>query len=290
LAGGIDFATLALEKDSHVDTALAEHFSDTIYTCQFSGIKFKIALLFEHKSSPDNNLQFQLLRYMGNIWENSIKQKQLRMPVIPVVLYHGKKAWCPGTLSSRFKNLPDAVKPFIPDFEFVFVDLSAYSNGFIKKSIFELASLRVALLIMKNIFDQKGLEHHLIQFLEIGRSYFQEEQGLKFLEAVVNYILQATEIETDKLVKSITCITEKGGEIAMTTAERLRQEGLQKGRQEGRQEGSYKMIVSLVRNAGKKGLSEEVIAQIANLDVVLVRKILNNEPFDIPFHLLDSGV
>jgi hypothetical protein len=103
----------------------------------------------------------------------------------------------------------------------------------LKKSIFELASLRVALLIMKNIFDQKGLEHHLIQFLEIGRSYFQEEQGLKFLEAVINYILQATEMETDKLVKSIAGITEKGGEIAMTTAEKLRQEGLQKGRQEG---------------------------------------------------------
>jgi len=29
----------------------------------------------------------------------------------------------------------------------------------IKKSIFELASLRVALLIMKNIFDQKGQQY-----------------------------------------------------------------------------------------------------------------------------------
>lgn len=278
LVRGIDFATLFLEKDSHVDAALSEHFSDTIYTCQFSGIKIKIALLFEHKSSPDNNLPFQLHRYIGNIWGNSTKQKQLRMPVIPVVFYHGKKAWCPGTLISRFKNLPEAVKPFIPDFEFVFFDLSAYSNDSIKKSIFELASLRVSLLIMKNIFDQKGLEHHLIQFLEIGRSYFQEEQGLKFLEAVINYILQATEIETNKFVKMITCISEKGGEVAMTTAERLRQEG--------RQEGSYKMIVSLVRNAGKKGLSEEVIAQIVSLDVILVRKILNNEPVDIPLHLL----
>ena len=72
LADGIDFSTLALEKGSHVDTTLAEHFSDTVYTCQFSGIKIKIALLFEHKSSPDNNLQFQLHRYMGNLWENSI--------------------------------------------------------------------------------------------------------------------------------------------------------------------------------------------------------------------------
>ena len=70
----------------------------------------------------------------------------------------------------------------------------------------------------------------------------------------------------------------------MTTAEKLRQEG----RQEGHQEGSYKTMVSLVRNAGKKGLSEEMIAQIANLDITLVRKILNNEPVEIPMHLLSD--
>ena len=32
LTRGIDFTTLALEKGSHVDPALAEHFSDTAYT------------------------------------------------------------------------------------------------------------------------------------------------------------------------------------------------------------------------------------------------------------------
>jgi hypothetical protein len=39
----------------------------------------------------------------------------------------------------------------------------------------------------------------------------QETQGLKFLEAVINYILQATEIEPDKLVQSVASISEKGG-------------------------------------------------------------------------------
>jgi predicted transposase/invertase (TIGR01784 family) len=166
-----------------------------------------------------------------------------------------------------------------------FVDLSAYSNEAIKAGVFKAASLRIALLIMKNIFDQQKLEHHLSQFLEIGRAYFQETQGLKFLEAVINYILQATEIETTRLVKSVACISDKGGDIAMTTAEKLRQEGIQKGRQEG----SYKMMVSLVRNAKKNGLSEEMIAQIANLDITLVRKILNNEPVEIPLHLLSDS-
>jgi predicted transposase/invertase (TIGR01784 family) len=169
------------------------------------------------------------------------------------------------------------------------VDLSAYSNESIKTSTFKVASLRIALLIMKNIFDQQKLEHYLTQFLEIGRAYFQETQGLKFLEAVINYILQATEIEPDKLVKSVACISEKGGDIAMTTAEKLRQEGMQKGIQKGRQEGSYKTMISLVRNAKKNGLSEEMIAQIANLDITLVRKILNNEPVEIPLHLLSDS-
>jgi len=133
---------------------------------------------------------------------------------------------------------------------------------------------------MKNIFDQQKLEHHLVQFLEIGRAYFQEEQGLKFLEAVINYILQATEIETDKFVDSVARISEKGGEIAMTTAEKIRQKGLQKG--------SQQTMVSLVHNARKKGLSEELIAQIANLDITMVKRILNNESVNIPLHLLQD--
>ena len=67
----------------------------------------------------------------------------------------------------------------------------------------------------------------------------------------------------------------------MTTAEKLREEGIQKG--------SYKTMVALVRNAGRNGLSEEMIAQIANLDITLVKKILNNEPVDIPLQLLSDS-
>ena len=67
----------------------------------------------------------------------------------------------------------------------------------------------------------------------------------------------------------------------MTTAEKLREEGIQKG--------SYQTMVALVRNAGRNGLSEEMIAQIANLDITLVKKILNNEPVDIPLHLLSDS-
>jgi hypothetical protein len=38
-----------------------------VYTCRFSGVQIRGALLFEHKSAPDNNLPFQPHRYItGN--------------------------------------------------------------------------------------------------------------------------------------------------------------------------------------------------------------------------------
>ena len=47
-------------------------------------------------------------------------------------------------------------------------------------------------------------------------------------------------------------------------------------------------MIALVRNARKKGLSEEIIAQVVDIDVKLVRQILNNEPVEIPLHLLSD--
>jgi predicted transposase/invertase (TIGR01784 family) len=139
------------------------------------------------------------------------------------------------------------------------------------------------MLIMKNIFDQELLARHMGEFFELGRSIFQEEQGLNFLESVVIYLYKATEIEIDTVVKSIAEITLKGGEFAMSTADRLRQEG----RQEGRQEASNKMISSMVQNAKKQGFSVDIIAKIVGLDVALVKKILNHEAVEVPLYLLD---
>jgi predicted transposase/invertase (TIGR01784 family) len=293
LAAEIDYSSIVSEKDAYVDSDLSAYFSDMVYSCRLKGEQIRLAFLFEHKSSPDYDLTFQLLRYLVKFWENTQKLKKPRMPVIPIVLYHGKESWKPGHLNAQFKNLPDAAKPFIPDFDYVFIDLSAYSDEEIKKTVFNLASLKVAMLIMKNIFRPEELEQHLRYFLKIGELYFQEPQGLNFLKAVINYLFEATEIEDEKLIEAFTYATEKGKEIAMTTADKLRHEGLekglQKGLQKGREEGllegqksKVKMMVDMIRNARNNGLSDDMIAKIANLDLSLVKKVINNEAVDIP--------
>lgn len=48
-------------------------------------------------------------------------------------------------------------------------------------------------------------------------------------------------------------------------------------------------MVAMIRNAEKQGISVEVIAQIAQVNVDSVKKILNNEQIDIPLFLLDEN-
>jgi hypothetical protein len=41
-------------------------------------------------------------------------------------------------------------------------------------------------------------------------------------------------------------------------------------------------MVDMIRNARQNGLSDDMIAKIANLDLNLVKKVINNEAVDIP--------
>lgn len=288
ISSKLNFSTFNLENVSYIDEELAEHFSDMVYSCFYEQSQIKISLLFEHKSYPDNNLPYQLLKYMVRIWEYNVKQKEGFIPVVPIVLYHGKERWQPGGFKSSFKNLPCELISFIPDFKYVFIDLSEYSDQDIKIQVFDAVSLKISMLILKNIFYPEKLDQALNDFFTLGKIFFQEEKGLKFLETIVKYLYQATEIETGRIIKAIEPVTKKGGKIAMTTAEKLRQEGMQRGMQKGRQEGSYSTYFNLIQNMKKKNLSDKDIAILINLDIDIVKKIMNKEQVDIPLHLLDQ--
>ncbi len=69
-------------------------------------------------------------------------------------------------------------------------------------------------------------------------------------------------------------------------AQYIKEKGRQEGMEKGMEKGTRQTVMALVRNARKKGLSEEIIAQVVDIDVKLVRQILNNEPVEIPVHLL----
>jgi predicted transposase/invertase (TIGR01784 family) len=68
LLGLVDTESLEISKNSFVDSNLKEYFSDIIYKVNINNNPSYIYCLFEHKSYPDKNAAFQLLKDMTKIW------------------------------------------------------------------------------------------------------------------------------------------------------------------------------------------------------------------------------
>ena len=95
--------------------------------------------------------------------------------------------------------------------------------------------------------------------MEIGRLYFREEDGLRFLESVFRYLFNAADISILKTLKAIETASDKVKEIMMTTAERLKKEGFEKGISKGIEKGELQDKQGvLIRLADKKfGISDK---------------------------------
>ncbi len=233
----LDLSTLTQDNNSYIDEELKEHFSDIVYTCFCKDKELRITLLFEHKSYAVACPYLQLMKYLLKIWEANSKQSQRLMPVIPVILYHGKDAWKVRRFRDYFEGIDEVFFRFIPEFEYLLTDLSCYSNEEIKDRAFRRVSLQITMLLMRNIYNDKILGDKLKAFFEIGKQYFEEGEGLKFLESVIRYLYYASDIEEERVIDTLKEISEEGGRLSMTIAARLIEKGKMAGRAEGKVEG-----------------------------------------------------
>ncbi len=280
LVKNIDFENLKPLKDSFIDDALKENFSDLVYSAKYKGkTEILITLLFEHKSQPERYPHLQLLRYMLKLWDANIKEKKKLVPVVPIVFYHGKKRWNNKPFEKYFKGIDSHLLPYLPEFEYLLTDLSQYSNEEIFKKYNEI-KVQTALLLMKNIFDEARLKNVLPSVFYGIKKIENTETGEKFFSAAIYYLFNFVEkINVNEVAETIKNITPKGGDIAMTIAARLKQEGLQKGlqkgRQEGLQEGLYEARKESVINLFRTNdFTLEQIAIALKLDLKFITKVL----------------
>ena len=105
-----------------------------------------VYVLFEHKSYPDPLTPFQLLRYLVRIWEQELRQgAESLTPVIPLVVYHGLRAWPVGEHFGALFAGPEPLRAYWPEFRFQVYDLSAYGDEEIRGA----ALLQGMLLLLK---------------------------------------------------------------------------------------------------------------------------------------------
>ncbi len=149
--------------------------------------------------------------------------------------------------------------------------MKTVSNEAIKHELFDLASVKIALLVLKYIFNPDTLEKSLSEFFEVGRAYFEDAKGLIFLETVIKYIYKSSDISEEKMATALKSVSPKGGGLAVSTAQKLIREGMQQGIQQGMQKGKRELIYKMY----SKGMSIHEIADLTEMDVKDIRKIVS---------------
>ncbi len=221
-----DLAIEHLERvnGSFVSPALQEFFSDVVYQCPFRDGKHRInaAFILEHKSKPESRPHLQLLRYLLDAWTEQLNQGQKQLtPIVPILIYHGKRGWKKRSMSHYFgKNLPASLLPYIPSFDYIFTNVRNLSD----EQILELCHglLINTLLMMKHIWEPDYiLQNPQLIFINLDEPHQQQD----FIVFMLAYFLKNTEIAKEKIQDFIQTLPKVLNQSTMSTYDMIVKEG-----------------------------------------------------------------
>lgn len=263
--------SLIVLKETYINETLKEHFSDLVFEVSLkfdNSVKTDVVLLFEHKSSPDRNVLFQIGYYMFAHWTKCLSENKGPKPIIPVIYYQGKKNWKVGNLSDLFKNYPKDVKDYLPRLNHIFIDLKTISKD-------QLMDMRSTMMKATILAQQWRINPTKLKedFERIFRLLPLEGTNRNFLEMIVVYALNVSEITEAQLGETIKSIPEPLKEKIMTTYTMLIEKGEKLGIQKGKLEEKNEVIVSLF----DEGFETPKIAKIVKLSEEKVEAILKDK-------------
>lgn len=268
----IDLESITPQKDSYIEKELEETFSDLLFQAKINRSEGYIYFLFEHKSYPSKGISLQLLKYIVNIWEQKRKESKAdKLPVIiPMVVYHGKEKWT-GALKlsgmiEDYENLPETITKYIPEYEYILYNISAYTDEEIIGNIILLIFLK----IMRDIFAKepeqfnKSLKESMIAFERLG----EQEKGIEYFETFIRYIMNArNDLELKTVYEIAKEISLERSEAIMTIAEKLITEGMEKGME--------KRNLEVAGNLLALGIETDKIVKATGLTEDEIKKLMN---------------
>ena len=257
----LQLETLTLESTTYIDRKLKKYYSDLVYTCKYKESDILITILFEHKSYLPEFPHVQLLRYILNIQEHSIANTNKLIFTLPVVFYHGKDTWKKRSFSEYFNIKDDFLLKFIPNFDYLVIDLSGYSHDDIKQKITGQL-LKILMQIMKYSYNENILNENLEKIFKIGKLYIEEPKGRIFFKKIIRYLYEIDDnLDVDKLMEIVKENDDKAGGVIMSTATKL----IQKGETKNRIEVAKRML--------KNGVDLTTISEYTDLPIVEIKKL-----------------
>jgi predicted transposase/invertase (TIGR01784 family) len=253
----LDLGRLQRENTSFLTAQLAEDFADLVFTCPVEGGSALVALLLEHKSWAPRYPHLQLLAYMLGIWERAEKDGHPLPPVIPVILYNGQGTWKTRAFSSCFPDLPGRLRPFLPEFRFLLLDL-AHEPLEPLRNRFGSRSVRLAVELMRAIFTPSEVAA-LMERLTPEDGPLDRDLAYRFLRVVLRYIFNRSGTTVrEALALNLHPLTR---EQTMTMEEEI----LQRGELRGIEKGIKASKLEDARKMLEHGIDWKVITDVTGI-------------------------
>ncbi|MEG3064996.1 Rpn family recombination-promoting nuclease/putative transposase [Acetomicrobium sp.] len=237
-----------------------KYYMDIAVECKIADTKGQVYFVFEHKSYPDPGVLLQILNYMTVTWDEQKKKNKPLTPVIPVVIYHGFSSWNVTThFQGQFQNIGETIKPYIPEFNYVLVDLTQIPNEEIEQKAKDTPFLMASLMIMK-LVALRDIED--IAKITVIINLPEEEKLILFL-----YLLYTVDVDQTTMQR---IVKELGGEEIMPSlAEKLIKQGEERGEKRGEIKGAIKgkqdlLIKQLRRRFGLSSSDEKIIRSVTD--------------------------
>jgi len=275
LNGLLNLDELILQDSSFIDETMQKHQTDLLYAVRLTtGEKAFVYFLFEHKSYPDPLVGLQLLRYMVRFWERQTKEGSALSPIIPLVIYHGEKAWRTPTEFLDLLDAPEALRPFLPDFRYHLTDFSWLSDETIRGTVW----LRVTTAVLRAVRNPH-LKDELDDLIALMFELDQQQTGLEYIRTILYYLSKATDrVDREDLKKALLSQGEQGENVMATIAQEYIQEGYEKGMERGMERGVERGVergmLEEKKNIARQLLDSYDIKEISNITGLHVDEIM----------------
>jgi len=247
----LDFSTLEKVSGSYITDDLRSREDDVIWRVKYQQSWIYVYLLIEFQSTIDAYMAVRLMSYMGLLYQDLIKTKQLTAqkqlpPILPVVLYNGEKRWDAATeLKDLIVKVPGGLEKYLPSLNYLLLDEGAFDL----KELTPLKNLVAAVFRLENSTTREDIIEVISNLIEWLATPEQTRLRRSFTIWIKRVLLPAESLEQpmphiNDLAEIKTMLAQRVSEWTNEWKQQGWIEGMEKGIKKGMEKGMEKGIES----------------------------------------------
>ena len=275
----IDVNSLEKINAHYIDEKYRRRENDVVWKMRVADEWVYLYLMLEFQSKTDKYMAIRLMGYISLLYQDLIKSKILGKkrklpPILPWVIYTGETTWSAPQHSYELlePTIPNVLKKHFPCFHYRVLDIGHYR---LKKGDSEKNNLIIPLIELEQCVYDRTYAQSVIKRLAKQLRSSEHDSLRRAFSIYINRVLNLkgmhsdngydTEEDLDMLAERMKAYDQKIQKEAREAGieegiQKGRQEGIKEGIKEGRKEGMRKLILALL----KKGVSKELIAEVAS--------------------------